>query len=118
MTDISDAQDKATVNAAADKAATGVGGVTTLGGARDVIVPTFVTATALQISASQDTYLYINIKTAAALAIAMGATSAASNVISISQSSALGVVTLFVPAGWYVKLTGTMANLQFLAIEA
>lgn len=109
-------QDDAAVNAHADAAAIGTTG-SVLGGSHAAAVETPVTATAFQPAGGRDCDLYINIKTAASLAIAMGPTSAAATVISAAQSSALGVVHLVVHAGWYVKLTGTMANLDVTSIK-
>ncbi len=82
-----------------------------------IAVETPVTATAFQIDVERDANLYISVNTAASLAIAIGATAAgATNAIQAAGTVAVGVVTLFVPAGWYVKLTGTMANLTVTSV--
>jgi hypothetical protein len=102
-------QDDAAVNAHTDAAAVTAG--STGPGSHATAAPTFVSGTAKQVDTRKDAFLYIAITTAAALTVAIGPTSATAQAITPSQSSALGVITLFVPAGWYVKLTGTIANL-------
>lgn len=78
--------------------------------------PTFVSTTAQQLSTTQDTMLYITINTSAALAVAIGPANTTTTAIAASASYALGVITLRVPKGWWVKLTGTMANLTTTAV--
>lgn len=80
------------------------------------IVETPTTATAFQVSAARAANLYINVRTSAALTIAIGPDNTAAIVLSASQSDALGTHNIYVPAGWYVKLTGTMANLAITAV--
>lgn len=80
------------------------------------IVEAPVTATGFQISATRAAMLYINVRTAAALATAISPDNSTYYALDASQSDAIGVTTLHVPAGWYVKLTGTMANLAVTAI--
>lgn len=109
MSSITDAQGQAATNAHADNSAQTAG--STAGGSHAVTAQTFVSGTAKQVDTLKDAFLYINVTTAAALTIAFGPTSAAASVLNASESDALGLITLFVPAGWYVKLTGTMANL-------
>ncbi len=108
MSVLTDAQDLSATNAHVDGAAVVAG--SNAQGSHTAAVVTFSTGVARQVSATNDAYLYINITTAAALTVAIGPTSAVATTLSVSQSSALGMTTLFVPAGWYVKLTGTMAN--------
>jgi hypothetical protein len=74
------------------------------------------TGTAFQVSTARAATLYINVRTAAALTTAIGPDSSAAIVLDASQSDAIGMTTLHVPAGWYVKLTGTMANLAITAV--
>jgi pyruvate kinase len=107
-------QDDAAVNYHTDSAANTSG--STAPGAHPAAAVTFVSGTAKVVDSKVDTFLYINIATSAALAIAFGPTSAVANAISPSQSSAIGMLTVFVPAGWYVKLTGTMANLSCIKV--
>lgn len=71
---------------------------------------TVVSATAKQVSTKRNAMVYVNITTAAALAIVIGPTSTPAIPVSISQSSALGVVSFELPAGWYLKCTGTVTN--------
>lgn len=83
----------------------------------DATVPVFVTATPQQLSATKNIDLYINITTAASLTISMGPTSAGTGVtLNAAESDTLGLIHIFVPVGWYVKLTGTMADMAFNAI--
>jgi hypothetical protein len=107
-------QDDAATNAHADSAAVTAG--STGPGSHNSQAVTFVSGTAQQVDKRKDNFLYINIATSAALAVAIGPTSATAVAVSPSQSSGLGVISLFVPAGWYVKLTGTMANVSCVAI--
>ena len=84
------------------------------GGANIVESPT--TATPFQVSTARNADLYITINTAAALAIAIGPTSACAVPVVASETAALGLCSVFVPAGWYVNLTGTMADLTVTAV--
>lgn len=113
MSDIDDAQTLAIYNAKgqAVPAATQLAAGTPL-----TLVPT--TATAFQVSTKRGAHLFINVRTAAALAIAIGPDNTTAIALSASQSDALGITTLWVPAGWYVKLTGTIANLAITAVLA
>lgn len=107
-------QDDAAVNAHTDSAANTAG--STGPGSHSAAAKTFVSGTAQVVDSRKDNFLYINIATSAALAIAIGPTAATANAVSPSQSTGVGLVTLFVPAGWYVKLTGTMGNLSTIAL--
>jgi hypothetical protein len=102
-------------NVTASGVVTQNGGTSTAGTAT-VTTPTFVSTTARQLSTTQDSMLYINITTAASLAVAIGADNTTANTIQSAESSALGVITLRIPAGWWVKLTGTMADLAITAV--
>ena len=86
------------------------------GGVPAIITPAFTSTVAQQLSASDVVFLFIDVTTAAALTIAIGATSAASTVLQNNIVGALGAVLVPVPAGWYVKLTGTMADLNITGI--
>lgn len=71
----------------------------------------FTTATAKQVNTTSDAILYITCTTSTALTLAMGPDNAAGAVTLINAVSvALGMMTVRVPKGWYVKLTGTMAD--------
>ena len=78
--------------------------------------PTFASGTARQVSTTQDVILYIAIQTSAALAVAIGPTSVPANTVMPSQSYALGLNTIPVPKGWWVKITGTVADLTVTAV--
>jgi Pectate lyase superfamily protein len=78
--------------------------------------PSFTSGTAKQCSTTQDVILYIAIQTAAALAVAIGPTSTPASTIMPSQSYALGLQTIRVPKGWYVKITGTIADLTITQV--
>lgn len=78
--------------------------------------PTFVTGTAKQCSTTQDCVLYVNIKTAATLAILLGPTSTPANTVLASETAALSVITIRVPKAWYVKITGTISDLGILQV--
>ena len=86
------------------------------GGVPAIITPAFTSTVAQQLSASDAVFLFIDVTTAAALTIAIGATSAASTVLQNNIVGALGAILVPVPAGWYVKLTGTMADLNITGI--
>lgn len=111
MTNIDDAQTTAIYYGKGQALPTGV---QLPAGASIVQVPT--TATAFQISASRAAVLYVNVRTAAALATAIGPDNTTAITLDASQSDAIGMTTIFVPAGWYVKLTGTIANLAITAV--
>lgn len=74
--------------------------------------PTFTSGTARQLSTTQDVILYIAVQTSAALAVAIGPTSATGTTIMPSNSYGIGLYTIRIPMTWYVKITGTIANLS------
>lgn len=80
------------------------------------IVESPTSGTAFQVSALRAATLYVNVRTAAALATALSPDNSTFYTLDASQSDAIGMTTIHVPAGWYVKLTGTMANLAITAI--
>lgn len=116
MTMIDDAQADATINATADaKDDNNTGSVAKTAPRSDTsattpAVVTVVSGTAMQPNTVSDTMLYINITTAAALKVEIGATSSVATTLSVSQSSALGMMSVRVPKGWYVKFTGTVTD--------
>lgn len=118
MTQIDDGQAAAITGGKADALTLGLGGVTakTIRPVTDATVPVFVSGVAQQISTNNDVGVYINIVTAAALSIAIGPTSSTTVVLSPSQVSSIGLIKVRVPRGWFIKLTGTMANLSFNAV--
>lgn len=109
MNPVSEGQVLGTDNAQGEVLTTGNGGTAV------TLTPT--TATAFQVSANRSADVYIEITTAAALGITMGPTSAGTGVtIASSESETLGVTTVHVPAGWYMVLTGTMADQTVTAV--
>jgi hypothetical protein len=81
-----------------------------------ITTPTFMSATAQQISTTKDAIVYIDVKTAASLTLAIGANSSATTVLQSAVVSGLGLSSIRVPAGWYLKITGTIADLTITAI--
>lgn len=78
--------------------------------------PVLTSGTAAQISTVQDVMLYIAITTSAALAVAIGPTAGVANAIIPSASYGLSVISIRLPKGWYVKITGTIADVTITAI--
>ena len=78
--------------------------------------PTYVSGTAQQPNTTQDVMLYIDVTTAASLAVAIGPTSTPATTIIATQTAALGLQSIRVPAGWYVKITGTIADLTITQV--
>lgn len=118
MSQVDDGQAQSVIGGKADAAATGAGGVTAipLQPDTDAAAFTVVSGTAKQVSATRNAMLYINITTAASFKIEMGATSAVAATINAAQSNALGLVSLRVPRGWYVKITGTVTNYAITSV--
>lgn len=80
-------------------------------------VVTAVSGTPFQISTKRSAHLYIAIAVAAALTISMGPEAAGTSVpVAASAVEAIGTTTLYVPAGWYVKITGTVADFVLNAV--
>jgi hypothetical protein len=75
-----------------------------------------VTNTPFQPSTKRAANLYLNVFTVAPLTISIGPTSACTIPVQASESSAIGITTLDIPAGWWVNLTGTMADLSVIAV--
>ena len=78
--------------------------------------PSFTSTVAQQLSATKNGHLYLDITTAASLTIAIGPTSTPANTLQSAVVGAVGLECIFVPAGWYVKLTGTMSDIAFTFI--
>lgn len=113
MATIDDAQTLATYNANASAGAP----ASVLAPSGEAITETVVSATPFQISVKRAAFLYINVTTSAALTVSMGPEAAGTSIaVGAAQSEALGVTTLHVPAGWYVKLTGTVADFVLTAV--
>lgn len=91
------------------------GGTNTAAGAV-ITTPTFVSTTAQQISTTKDAMVYIDVKTAASLTLAIGAASTATTLLQSAVVSGLGLSSIRVPAGWFLKITGTISDLVITAI--
>lgn len=78
--------------------------------------PSFTTATAKQLSTTQDVMLYIAVQTSAALAVAIGPASTTTTALMPSKSYALGLIPIRVPKSWWVKITGTIADLTITQV--
>lgn len=111
LTIVNDGTGKMTVPALA----TFNGGTSTAGGAV-ATTPTFVSGTAQQLSTTKDVMLYLDITTAASLTIAIGPTSTPANTLQSAVIGGIGLESVRVPAGWYVKLTGTMGDIVFTQV--
>lgn len=109
MSNITDAQNQALqggVLTAAQQAAAGYS-----------VVETVVSGTPFQVSTVRNAMLYLNITTAASLTISMGPEAAGTSIaLNTAEIDALGLISLRVPKGWYVKLTGTVADFVVTAI--
>lgn len=113
MSAITDGQTLATYNANASAGAP----ASVLQPSGSEIVETVVSGTPFQISTARAATLYIAIATSAALTLSMGPEAAGTSVaVAASASEAIGVTTLDVPAGWYVKITGTVADFVLNAV--
>lgn len=78
--------------------------------------PSFTSGAAKQLSTVQDVILYVTVKTSAALSVAIGPTSATAYTVMPSASYALGLCSLRVPKGWWVNITGTIADLAIAQV--
>src|SRR5487761_1784757 len=75
------------------------------------VVETVVSGTPFQVSTVRDADLYINITTAASFTASMGPEAAGTSIaLNTAESDTLGLIYLRVPKGFYVKLTGTVAD--------
>ena len=92
------------------------GQVDTDNASKQSFVETVVSGTGFQISTTQNAHLYIDINTSAALAIALSRDGTTYTTVMASKSAGIGLLNVMVPAGWYVKLTGTPANFVATAI--
>ena len=86
------------------------GGASNTGGNAPVLTPAFVSGTAAQLSdTTRDYNVYLAVTTSGtATSIAIGPTSAVANTILPSSAVTAGVVyKVMLPAGWFIKWTGT-----------
>jgi hypothetical protein len=81
------------------------------------VTESIVSGTPFQISKQRAATLYIAIATAAAITVSMGPEAAGTSVPLVATATeAIGLSTLDVPAGWYVKITGTVADFVATAV--
>jgi hypothetical protein len=78
--------------------------------------PSLSTGVAAQINTSQDVLLYADVHTASVFSLAIGPTSTPATTIVTSATNAIGLVSVRVPAGWYVKSTFTSADVTWTAV--
>ena len=78
--------------------------------------PSFSSGVSLQLNTTQDVMLYIAITTSAALAVAIGPLNTVTTALIPSASYALSVISIRVPKGWWVKITGTIADTTITSI--
>jgi hypothetical protein len=98
-----------------------VAGVSHLNGGTDTSgtatasTPSLVSGTAAQLSTTQDVMLYIDVTVATNLTLAIGSTSSVTTTVFSSATAAIGLITLRIPKGWFVKATstGTFTNFTF-----
>lgn len=79
-------------------------------------VETVVSGTGFQVSTVQNSHLYIDVGTSAALAIALSRDGVTYTTVMASKAAGIGLLSLAVPAGFFVKLTGTVADFVVTAI--
>lgn len=92
------------------------GSVDTDNASKQSFVKTVVSGTGFQISTVQNANLYVDINTSAALAVAISPDNVTYITVMASKAAPIGLVNVRVPANWYVKLTGTVANFVATAI--
>lgn len=92
------------------------GSVDTDNASKQAFTQTIVSGTAFQISTTQPAHLYIDIATAAAMTIAIGPTSTPATTILNNHAATIGLLTVLIPAGFWVKITGTVANFAVVAV--
>lgn len=81
------------------------------------VVETVVSGTPFQVSTKRAAMLYINITTAASFTLSMGPEAAGTSIaLNAAESDALGMNTIEVPVGWWVKITGTVADFVVTAV--
>jgi hypothetical protein len=95
------------------------GGASNTSGCAAVLTPTFATTVATQLAdTTRDYNVYLAVTTSGtATSIAIGPTSAVANTILPSSSVTAGVVyKVMLPAGWFLKFTGTTTVISATAI--
>ena len=89
---------------------------TSTSGTATASTPSLSTTVAAQINTTQDVMLYANITTAATFSLAIGPTSTPATTVVGSHTAAIGLISVRVPAGWYVKSTFTSADVTWTAV--
>ena len=88
--------------------------------AAPVLTPVFATGVASQLAdLTRDYMVYLNVTTSGtATSVTMGATSAGTTVSILASASVTAgqVISFRVPAGWYVKYTGTTTVIAQAAV--
>jgi len=107
-------QDDAIARGKVDAAA--VTGGSTAAGSRAAVVETVVSGTAFQPASGLGCELYIAVNTSASLKIEMGPSASSLTTLS-NNSAAVGLINFEVPGGFYVKITGTPANLTVTSVK-
>lgn len=79
-------------------------------------VETITSGTGFQVSTVQNAHVYIDVTTSAALAIALSRDGVTYTTVMASKAAGIGLLNVMVPAGWYLKLTGTVADFTVTAI--
>lgn len=69
--------------------------------------PSLSTGAAAQVNTSQDVMLYANVTTASTFSLAIGPTSTPATTVVASHTAAIGLISVRLPKGWYVKSTFT-----------
>jgi len=93
------------------------GGSSTLGAAV-ASTPAITSGTPVQLNPIEDVMLYVNVKAATNLTLAIGPNSATGTTIFANATAAIGVIAVRIPASWFVKATssGAFSNFAFTAI--
>lgn len=78
--------------------------------------PSLTSATAAQINTTQDVLLYANIKVASTFSLAIGPTATPATTVFASATAAIGLISVRIPASWYVKSTFTSADVTWTAV--
>lgn len=79
--------------------------------------PSLTTATAAQVSTTQDVMLYCNIKITSTFSLAIGPTATpATTVVASASFTAPDLISVRVPKGWYVKSTFTSGDVTWTAV--
>ena len=92
------------------------GAGTSTAGTATATTPSLSTTVAAQVNTAQDVILYANIKTASTFSLAIGATNVPGTTIVASGTAGVGLISVRVPAAWYVKSTFASADVTWTAV--